>query len=307
MKIVVTSAFETIVAAEAVEKLSESEPRIVLNPSPGKMASLLHAHWPEYLMEAGELAVYMFFTCVVATLLRHPASAVPHFIVGNESRRLIMGLVMGATATAIVMSPWGQQSGAHFNPAITFTFYRLGKVKLRDALFYASGQFLGGIVGVAAAEFVLRGALSDSSVRYALTLPGMYGIIAAFVAELIISFILMSAILVTSNREKLARYTPYVSGALIAICLSFEAPLSGASMNPARSFGSAFQAIYWHALWIYFIAPTLGMLAAAEVFLRGRNGVGPICAKLNHANDKPCIFNCGYRNGQRHAPSATQH
>jgi aquaporin Z len=279
----------------------------MLNPFPGKMASLLRAHWPEYLMEAGELAVYMFFTCVVATLLRHPASAVPHFIVGNESRRLIMGLVMGATATAIVMSPWGQQSGAHFNPAITFTFCRLGKVKLRDALFYASGQFLGGVVGVAAAEFVLRGALSDSSVRYALTLPGMYGIIAAFVAELIISFILMSAILVTSNREKLARYTPYVSGALIAICLSFEAPLSGASMNPARSFGSAFQAIYWHALWIYFIAPTLGMLAAAEVFLRGRNGVGPICAKLNHANDKPCIFNCGYRNGQRHVPCATQH
>jgi aquaporin Z len=271
------------------------------------MASLLRAHWPEYLMEAGELAVYMFFTCVVATLLRHPASAIRHFIAGDESRQLIMGLVMGATATAIVMSPWGQRSGAHFNPAITFTFCRLGKVKLWDALFYAAGQFLGGVVGVAAAKLVLRGALGDSTVRHALTLPGMYGIIAAFVAELVISFMLMSAILVTSNREKLARYTPYVSGALIAICLSFEAPLSGASMNPARSFGSAFQAIYWHALWIYFIAPTLGMLAAAEVFLRGRNGVGPICAKLNHANDKPCIFNCGYQNAQRHAPSATQH
>jgi aquaporin Z len=279
----------------------------MLNPFPGKKASLLRAHWPEYLMEAGELALYMFFTCVVVTFLRHPASAVRHFIAGDESRQLIMGLVMGATATAIVMSPWGQRSGAHFNPAITFTFYRLGKVKLGDALFYASGQFVGGVVGVAAAKLVLRGALSDSTVRYALTLPGMYGTVAAFVAELIISFVLMSAILVTSNREKLARYTPYASGALIALCLSFEAPLSGASMNPARSFGSAFQAIYWHALWIYFIAPTLGMLAAAEVFLRGRTGVGAICAKLNHANDKPCIFNCGYRNTQRHAPSAAQH
>ena len=57
-----------MVAAKAVEELSESEPRTVLNPSPGKMASLLRAHWPEYLMEAGELAVYMFFTCDIHRL-----------------------------------------------------------------------------------------------------------------------------------------------------------------------------------------------------------------------------------------------
>jgi aquaporin Z len=62
------------------------------------------------------------------------------------------------------------------------------------------------------------------------------------------------------------------------------------SMNPARTFGSAFRGRYWHALWVYFLGPTLGMSLAAEVFLRVRGGVGPYCAKLHHANDKRCIF-----------------
>jgi hypothetical protein len=80
----------------------------------------------------------------------------------------------------------------------------------------------------------------------------------------------MTTILFVSNRETLARYTPYFVGALYAIYITFETPLSGMSMNPARTFGSAIHASYWHGLWIYFIAPTLGMLAAAEVFLRAR-------------------------------------
>lgn len=72
--------------------------------------------------------------------------------------------------------------------------------------------------------------------------------------------------------------------------ITFETPLSGMSMNPARTFASALYASYWHALWIYFIAPTFGMLLAAEVFLYVRGGIGPFCAKLHHANNRRCIF-----------------
>jgi aquaporin Z len=201
-----------------------------------------------------------------------------------------MGLAVGATVIAIVISPWGKQSGGHFNPAITFAFYRLGKVAPWDAFYYVTAQFLGAISGVAMATFVLRGAPGNDAVRYAETVPGVYGSAAAFAGELTISFILMSAILLVSNRETLARYTPYVVGALYAIFITLETPLSGMSMNPARTFGSAFPASYWHALWIYFIAPTMGMLVAAEVFLRARGGVEPYCAKLHHANNKRCIF-----------------
>jgi aquaporin Z len=260
-----------------------------------KSLSSIRLHWPEYLMEAGELALYMFFACAFATLLQHPASPATHFVVSGLARRTLYGLAIGTTVIAIVMTPWGKQSGGHFNPAITFTFYRLGNVELLDAVFYAGAQFFGAVMGVAIATYLLRGALGDSAVRYAVTVPGVYGEVGAFVGEVTISFVLMITILFLTNRETLARYTPCFVGALYAIYITFETPLSGMSMNPARTFGSAFQASYWHALWIYFIAPTLGMLAAAEVYLRARGGVGPYCAKLHHNNKKRCIFLHKYR------------
>jgi aquaporin Z len=241
-------------------------------------------------MEAGELGLYMFFACAFATLLQHPASPVRHFISSSLARRALYGLVMGSTVIGIVMTPWGKQSGGHFNPAITFTFYRLGTVELRDALFYAAAQFSGATCGVAIATYVLRGATENSAVRYAVTVPGLYGNAGAFIGEWTISFVLMITILFLTNGKKLARYTPYFVGALYAIYIAFETPLSGMSMNPARTFGSAFRASYWHGIWIYFIAPTLGMFCAAEVFLRVRGGAAPYCAKLHHANNKRCIF-----------------
>src|SRR5262249_1311583 len=102
--------------------------------------------------------------------------------------------------------------------------------------------------------------------------------------------ILLITVLFTTNRKSLACYTPYFVGALIAMYYMFEAPLSGMSTNPVRTFGSALHANYWHALWIYFTAPTLGMLAASELFLQVRGGAPPYCAKLHHANRERCIF-----------------
>ncbi len=237
------------------------------------------------------MGLYMFLTCAVATLLQHPASPIRHFISGGISRRALMGLAMGTTIIAIVMSPWGKQSGGHFNPALTVTFYRLGKVEFWDAWFYGAAQFVGAIAGVAIARYALRGALGNDAVRYAVTVPGVYGRTVAFVAELVISFVLMLTVLVATNRARLAPYTPYFVGALIATYMTFETPLSGMSTNPARTFGSAFHADYWHALWIYFLAPSLGMLCAGEVFWRARGA--PYCAKLHHANNKRCIFHHG--------------
>ena len=255
----------------------------------------LRLHWPEYVMELIEMGLYLFFTCIFATLLQHPASPIRHLLPNNLVRRACFGISVGATIVAIVLTPWGKQSGGHLNPAMTFTFYRLGKVEFWDALFYGAAQFFGATSGVAIATYILRGAPGHESVRYAVTLPGRYGDGVAFVAELAISFSLMLTVLFVSNHDNFARYTPYFVGALYAIYTTFETPLSGMSMNPARTFGSAFHASYWHALWLYFLAPTLGMLVAAEVFLRARSGIGPYCAKLYHANNKRCIFHCGYR------------
>jgi aquaporin Z len=201
-----------------------------------------------------------------------------------------MGVAVGGTVIAISITPWGKRSGGHFNPAITFTFYRLGKMEFWDAAYYVVAQFAGGIGGVAIAAYVLRGALGDGAVRYAVTVPGFYGDVGAFVAELTISFLLMFTLLLASNRATLAQFTPYLMGVQYATYITFETPFSGMSMNPARTLGSAVHAGYWHAIWIYFTAPTLGMLIAGEIFLRIRRGVAPCCAKLHHAKGDRCTF-----------------
>jgi aquaporin Z len=257
---------------------------------PPRVAGSVRNHWPEYLMEAGEAAVYLFSVCAVATLLWHPNSPIQGYLQGNTVRRLLMGLAMGATITAIVISPWGKQSGAHCNPAVTLTFYRLGKMALPDAVFYASAQLLGSLAGVALASLLLKGAPSDAAVRYGATVPGVYGDGVAFIAELVVSFTVMTAVLFASNHRVFAPYTHYVTAIMIGAYIALESPLSGMSANPARTFGPAVYASYWRTLWIYFVAPPIGMLAASEFFLLVRKGKAPFCAKLHHHNDKRCIF-----------------
>jgi aquaporin Z len=100
----------------------------------------------------------------------------------------------------------------------------------------------------------------------------------------------MRAILFASNHEVLASHTHDFAAILVALHIAFESPLSGMRTNPARTFVPALSASYWHALWIYFIGPPVGMLAAAEVLLLARERKDPYCAKLHHHNDKRCTF-----------------
>ena len=248
------------------------------------------SHWPEYLMEAALLGLFMISACGFVVLLEFPGSPVRRALPDAGVRRFLTGLAMGGTAIALIYSPWGKQSGAHFNPATTLTFWWLGKVPRRDAAWYVAAQFAGAALGVLVARVLLGGRLADPATNFAVTMPGPAGVAAAFGAEVAISFILMSVILRVSNHPGLARHTGIFAGILVALYITFEAPLSGMSMNPARSFGSAVVAADWTALWLYFTAPTLGMLAAAALYVRQRGRGGVACAKLHHQNDKRCIF-----------------
>jgi aquaporin Z len=116
----------------------------------------------------------------------------------------------------------------------------------------------------------------------------------AFLTELLISLGLMLTVLITSNIRNLNRFTGLFAGLLVATYISVLAPLSGMSMNPARSFASALPAHMWMGLWIYFTAPILGMLSAAEMYIRWKGLQNVFCAKLHHHNDKRCIFHCRY-------------
>src|SRR6266567_4726248 len=222
------------------------------------MIQALREHWPEYLCEAAELGLFMISAGLFTILLHHPNSPVLNFIPTEFIRRMLTGIAMGSTAIALVFSPLGKRSGAHFNPAVTLTFWRLGKVKNWDAVFYIIAQFAGGIAGVFAVALFVREALSHPTVHYAATLPGPHGMIVAFIATYI----------------------------------TLEAPFSGMSMNPARTFGSAFVGHLWTGLWIYFTAPVLAMQLAAGLYLRGKHTV--YCAKYHHYNRHRCIFNCRF-------------
>lgn len=254
------------------------------------MASALRRHWPEYLMEAFGLGAFMLSASGFGVLLEHPDSPLHQALASASLRRLLMGLAMGATAIALIYSPWGRQSGAHYNPAVTLTFLRLGRVRRTDAAGYVLAQFAGGIAGLQLAAALLRPALGDPPVHYVATVPGGYGWPAALAAEVAITFLLMTVVLEVSSRPRWERYTGCCAGALVAAYITLEAPISGMSMNPARSLSSALPAGEWRSLWIYFLAPPLGMLAAAELYLRRKGR--PHCAKLQHAGARRCIF-CG--------------
>jgi aquaporin Z len=128
-----------------------------------------------------------------------------------------MGLAIGVTAVGIIYSPWGQQSGAHLNPAVTRTFWRLGNVASADALFYIIAQFCGGTAGVFVAAAVLGSAFAIPPVHHLTTVPGSAGVMTAFLAETVISFFLMLMVLVTTNTARFARYTGIFAGILLVI------------------------------------------------------------------------------------------
>ncbi|MBI4903417.1 MAG: aquaporin [Acidobacteria bacterium] len=251
-------------------------------------------HKTEYLMEAALLGLFMMSACAFGVLLEHGGSPVRQAIENDFVRRVLMGLAMGCTSLLLVLSPMGKRSGAHFNPAVTLAFLRLGKITGKDAAGYIAGQFVGGVTGVALSWAVLSRALADPSVNFVATVPGAQGAWVAFVAEVVISFGMMTMVLQTSNRRRLARFTPLLAGVLLATYITVEAPVSGTSMNPARTFGSAVPAGLWSLLWIYFLAPPVGMLVAAEVYARTRGLHQVFCAKLHHANAARCIFRCNY-------------
>jgi aquaporin Z len=254
------------------------------------MLDALEQHWPEYLIEAALLGAFMMAACAFGVVFEHPASRV-HLAVPNPFvRRALAGVAMGLTAITLIYSRWGKRSGAHMNPSVTLAFLKLGRMRSPDAAFYVTAQFLGAVVGVLVAWGVLGARLAHPSVDFVTTQPGDPGPAVAFLAELVISFVLM-AVVITFSASRWMRLTGLAAGALIFLYVTFEAPLSGMSMNPARSLGSALAARDLGALWIYFVAPSLGMQLAAAIFRR-RRVAG--CAKLDHPPDVSCIF-CGQR------------
>jgi aquaporin Z len=256
-------------------------------------------HWHLYLFEGAELGIFMLSACCFDVLLYSTASPVTSWIGNAGLRGLLMGASMGGTAVLIIHSGMGKRSGAHFNPAITLNYLWLGKIHPLDALFYVLGQFLGGAAGVGFAALLLGNLLVAPPVRYVVTVPGRYGESGAFAAELFMAALLMGTVLWTSNRPAFAKSTGYLVGVLITFYVPVFGPVSGFSINPARTAASAVFAHIWTGGWIYFTAPLLGMFAATAMYVKAYGREGVTCAKLHHAPSELCA-------GPLNAPSPAE-
>jgi aquaporin Z len=271
---------------------------LTIMSKPMRMITALRQHWPEYLMEAWGLGTFMVVAGVVCTWLFSPDYLLHIFAPYPVMQRVMMGLGMGLTAMGITYSPWGKQSGAHINPAVSLTFYRLGKIQYWDMVFYIVSQFIGGLIGVLIVAFLLQHAFIDPPVQYIVTIPSAAGVVVAFIGEFTISVMMMGMTLYSTNHPRLAPLTPVFAACLITSFVIFESPLSGFSMNPARTVASALPSGIWTAIWLYFVAPIAGMLTAAQFYLAIKGKHNIFCAKLYHHPDYRCIH-CGWEPSRR--------
>lgn len=151
------------------------------------------------------------------------------------------------------------------NPAVTLTYLLLKRINKIDAFFYVIAQFIGGLLGVLVVKFFFSDFVRDSSVNYLATIPGNNDNTSAFLYEFLMSFVLIEVVLIAGN-STLSRYTGFFAGLLLVVYITFEAPFSGMSMNPARTLASAIPSHVYTAIWIYFLAPVGGMLSAGYLF-----------------------------------------
>ena len=179
-------------------------------------------------------------------------------IVANATHRGSLGgvgvsIVFGLVIMAMIYAG-GHLSGAHYNPSVTVAFTLARHFPLRDALAYTAAQFAGATV----AALLLLSAWPSRPAHLGTTLPSV-GTAAAFGYEVVLTAFLMFVITaVATDTRAVGAAAAIAIGGTVGLDALFAGPITGASMNPARSFGPALASGTWHDLWIYLAAPLVG-------------------------------------------------
>lgn len=178
-----------------------------------------------------------------------------------------VALVFGLIIMAMVYAT-GHLSGAHMNPAVTVAFTLARHFPLRDALAYIPAQ----LVGATAAAGVLYAAWTDKPAQLGATVPSV-GAGQALLYEVVLTALLMFVIMaVATDTRAVGASAAIAIGGVIGLDALFGGPVTGASMNPARSFGPALVSGEWHDFWVYAVAPPVGAIAGAFAYQFVRGG-----------------------------------
>lgn len=244
-------------------------------------------HPIDWACEAVGTFVQLFLGLGIVALLESPRSAATAALPA-WARLVLIGVAFGVLAAGVAVSPVGRRLGAHLNPVVTLGFVLRRHTPVRDAVGYALGQFAGAV----AAAFAFRAAWQEwaTSVSGARTAPEV-GLapwaVAGIEAGLTLGLLLTIFAMVSSART--ARWTPAVVTGALAGLIWAGAPHTGASMNPARTFGPDLATQHFAALWAYVVGPALGACLAAASFTTFARHRRTLTAKLFHDSDYPSV------------------
>jgi aquaporin Z len=246
-------------------------------------------NWSEYAAEACGTGFNLLVGLSAGVLNFSPNFPIAHLIPSHSLRLLITGLIYAGSGSLFAISPLGKLSGAHINPAVSLAFFARGKMHLHDFVGYLAAQFAGAIVGAWLLVWIWCGHAAD--VNDGVTAPGPgFPIWFVFVAEFGMTLALVLAIFAFLSSERLMRWTPFMTWMLVATLVWIGAPVSGTSLNPARSFGPSLVSWFWSYQWLYWIAPPLGSLGGVFLFRVLASERKVLTAKLFHVPHYPCIF-----------------
>ena len=222
-------------------------------------------HWPEYGAELAGTAFLLFAGLSAVVFDFGTGSPLATVLPDRSPRLLITGLLFGGSGALVALSPLGKLSGAHINPAVSLAFWAQGKMHRVDLVGYIVSQFLGAVLGTLLLVLVWQGrAVSVGDGR---TVPGAgYPLWVVFLVELSLTCLLVLTIFLFVSSHRLMRWTPFMVWILVAVMVWLEAPISGTSLNSARSFGPALISWFWQDQWLYWVAPPLGALLAVAIF-----------------------------------------
>ncbi len=169
--------------------------------------------------------------------------------------------VVFGLAVATMIFALGRVSGAHFNPAVTLAFAVARLFPARRVLSYWAAQIAGAVAAIA----LLSGLLPDG-LSYGATVPGVPEL-QAFAWEVVLTFLLMLVVIAVATDSRAEGIMAGTAiGAVVALCAMLAGPVTGASMNPARSLAPALFEGRLNVVWIYFMGPMIGAVLAALVY-----------------------------------------